>query len=97
MSGSGQTFVLAMVVVIGTFAYLLTITILRMATDPTILPILAGSVGTVLSYFFSTHIANGAATKALDVLVQTGRERETALSDAQDRSETSDTAGNRHV
>jgi hypothetical protein len=97
MSSNVQTFALAVIVVVGTFAYLLIITIQRVPTDPTILPILAGAVGTVLSYFFSTHIANGAAAKALDSLVQTSKDREAALSDARARSETGNTSSGGNV
>ena len=91
MRNNTPTFILALVVVVGTFAYLMTITVLRVPTDPTILPILAGAVGTVLSYFFSSHIADGAATRALDSLVQTGKDRETALSEASTGRKASDT------
>lgn len=91
MSGNSQTFALAVIIATGTFAYVLIVTLQGRATDPTILPILAGALGTVLSYFFSQHIANGAAANALDVLVKTGKEREAALSVASTRREASNT------
>ena len=80
--GNFQAFVIATITVVGTFVYILTVTILGRPTDPTILPILAGAIGTAFSFFFSGHIANGAAGKALDALVQTGKDREVAVAAA---------------
>lgn len=96
-NGNSQAFIIAVITVVGTFAYILTVTVKQVPTDPTILPIIASAIGTAFSFFFSGHIANGAASKALDVLVQTGKERETALSVATGASPRGDTPGNRGV
>lgn len=96
-NGNREAFVIAVITVLGTFAYILTVTFKGVATDPMILPILAGAIGTAFSFFFSGHIANGAASKALDVLVQTGKDRETALSNAQARTEAGNTSNGRGV
>lgn len=60
------TFIIALVVVVGAFAYF----IVRGGADPVVTPIMSLALGTVLSYFFTTHIANGAAAHALNDLVQ---------------------------
>lgn len=53
---------LALVVVVGAFLYF----IFRGGNDAAVTAIMAGALGTVLSYFFASHIADGAADKALN-------------------------------
>lgn len=84
--GNGQAFILAAITFVGTFAYVLLVTILRTEPDPIIFPALIGLTTGAGSFFFSGHIANGAAAKALDALVQAGRDRESAIRTARKAS-----------
>jgi hypothetical protein len=80
--GNAQAFILAVIAFVGTFAYVLLVTIIRASPDPIIFPALVGLTTGAGSFFFSGHIANGAAAKALDALVQTGKDREVAVAAA---------------
>lgn len=69
ISGNTQAFIIAWTVIIGFFVYILTTSIRGTGTDPVVLPVLSGLIGTISSFFFSSHLANGAAAKALDVML----------------------------
>jgi hypothetical protein len=84
ISGNTEAFILAIIAFVGLFAYVLILAVLGRDPDPTIFPALIGIATGAGSFFFSGHIANGAAGKALDALVQTGKDRETAIIAASD-------------
>lgn len=69
ISGNVQAFVLAILIDVGFFAYILLTTASQQPLDLAIWTALVGFVGVGNTYFFSSHIANGAAAKAIDVLV----------------------------
>ena len=81
-TGNTQAFILATIAFVGLFAYVLTVTILGQEPSQIVFPALVGIVTGAGSFFFSGHIANGAAGKALDALVQTGKDREVAVAEA---------------
>lgn len=60
-----STAFLAILVVVGSFGYF----IARGGSDSAVVAIMAGALGTVLSYFFASHIADGAADKALNARI----------------------------
>ena len=78
-NGNSQAFILAIIAFVGFFAYILLVTILGRTVDQIIFPSILGLATLAGSFFFSSHIANGAAGKALDALVQTGKDREVAV------------------
>jgi uncharacterized membrane protein YjjP (DUF1212 family) len=63
-----QPFIIAIIVLVAGFVYL----IVRGTADQTVIAIIAGGFGTVLSYFFANHISNGAATHAVDKAIADG-------------------------
>lgn len=81
-SGNGQAFILAIIAFVGLFGYAIAIAIVRAAPDPVIFPVIASVATGASAFFFSSHIANGAAGKALDVLVQSGKDRANAVAAA---------------
>lgn len=69
ISGNAQAFIIAILTDIGFFTYIIVVTATKQPLDPAIWTVLTLFAGTVNTYFFSSHLANGAAAKALDVLL----------------------------
>lgn len=80
--GNSQAFILAVIAFVGFFVYAITLTVRNTAPDPVIFPVVGMIVTLAGTFFFGSHIANGAAGKALDQLVATGKEREAAIAAA---------------
>lgn len=66
-----STTTVAILVVVGCFAYL----IYRGGDDEVVMPLIAGALMGVLNFFFARQIANGAAEKSLDAVIKVSRER----------------------
>jgi uncharacterized membrane protein YeaQ/YmgE (transglycosylase-associated protein family) len=79
VSSGTQSFIIAGFIVVGSFVYFIAALVMGKATDPVIVPIIAGAIGSSLSFFLSGHIANGAAAKALDTVIETARLRTDAV------------------
>lgn len=82
LSGNTQAFVLATIAFVGFFVYGAALAFTGRTPDPVFFPAALSITTLAGSFFFSAHIANGAAGKALDALVQTGKDREAAVATA---------------
>lgn len=82
VNGNGQAFILATIAFVGFFVYIIVVTVIRSTPDASVFPAIVGIVTAAGSFFFSSHIANGAAGKAMDALVQTGKDRAAAIAEA---------------
>lgn len=71
MSKVSSTTTVAVLVVGGSFAYI----IIRGGSDPVVMPLIAGALMGVLNFFFARQIADGAATKSLDAVIEVSRAR----------------------
>lgn len=87
-TGNTQAFILAVIAFLGFFGYAIAVTVARVTPDPVTFPVIVSIVTGASAFFFSSHIANGAAGKALDAMVQTGKDRQAAISAATAATET---------
>lgn len=82
VSGNTQAFILAIIAFVGFFGYAISVTLTHTTPDPVTFPVIVSVVTGASAFFFSSHVANGAAGKALDTLVQVSKDQRAAIAAA---------------